>query len=276
MSHTGPRKGLPVNMLRTAGAVLLTSCALALAACAGQGPAPQDATPAASATAGTTVLTDAVAAARQAGSARITGSITTTTDGSTATATLSGVQQSDPAAMDLTVRSDAFGAGQVVRELLVDGKAYVQLPELGQRWLSLETAQFAGTVSPLLSGTDLSDLPPFRPAGTGTVEGSAATFYDADIDLGQALRLAGLPAEAVGDTADRLAPEAGSAQVTIAVDEAGRLVAWRVKSTVNLADGSSMTSTADLRFYDFGVATEITAPAPDQVVDAGSLNGPQR
>lgn len=273
---------------RTGAAVLLAGFALALSGCGGPGSAPAvpevpDATVSDDAAALTdaavpaeaTVLTDAIAGAREAGSARITGSISTKTAGSDATATLSGVQQFDPAAMDLTVRSDAFETGQVVRQLLVDGSAYVQLPEFGQRWLALDLAQFAGTLSPLLSATDLSQLPPFATAGTGTVEGAAATFYTADIDLKLALRLAGLPEGSLASGGDLMEADAGTAQVRIAVDESGRLVQWQVESVLNRADGSTMMSTADLRFYDYGVATDITAPSADQILDAGSLNAPQ-
>lgn len=259
---------------RRTAAALAACCLLALTGCgATEGSAPDGARPSVSAAVAASVLTDAVAAARQAGSARITGSITTTEAQRTVTATLSGVQRFEPPAMDLTVGSDTFGAGTVVRQLLVDGRAYVQVPELGDRWVALDIGQFAGTLSPLLSGTDLSGLSGLQDAGTGTVEGAAVRYITAQIDLGEALRLAGLPPETVAGTTGQLAADAGSAQVTAAIDEAGRLVEWRVDSTVDLADGTTMRSTADLRFYDFGVATDISAPDPAQVLDPGALTG---
>lgn len=232
-------------------------------------PAGEAATQAVSAT----VLADAVKAAQAAGSARITGSITTTSAEGAASATLAGVQSFAPAAMDLTVNSGAFAGGASVRQVLAEGEAYVQVPELGSKWVSIDLGQFAGMLSPLLTDLDLSALPELQAAGTGTVEGAAVTFYTAEVDLDQALELSGMPADARAQVGGAFAEESGRAAVKIAIDEAGRLVEWQLDSTVNLADGGSVTSLADLRFYDFGVSTTIVAPPADEVIDGQALKG---
>lgn len=250
--------------VKAAVAALALGCSVALGGCASstvsQSP-PQTAT--------ADVLTQAVSATEQAGTARITGSLTNSAAGKDMTAAVSGVQSFNPAAMDVTLTLDQG----TVRQLIVDGKAYVQLPELGDKWTSIDLANVAGTVSPLMSGADLSNLPPVTADGTGTVEGAAVTFYKTGIDLDQALRLAGVAEDARKGLAGQLAADPGTATMRIAVDDAGRLVQFVMDTTVNLADGGTQHSVMDLRYYDFGVAADIKAPAPDQIVDGSALQG---
>lgn len=252
--------------VRIAVALVAVGFAAVLGGCAGAEAPPGD-SPGEFATTGGTVLADAVTATEQAGSARISGSITSSASGGDMTAALSGVHSFNPQAMDVTLTLDQG----VVRQVMVDGQAYVQLPELAGRWVTMNTPDLAGTISPLLSGADLSTLPEVTPDGTGTADGTAVTFYKADLDLGQALQLAGLTDEARGQLTGQLAADPGAAVMRIGVDDAGRMAQFTLDTTVNLASGSTETSTMDLRYYDFGVATDISAPAPDQVVDSSAL-----
>ena len=141
---------------------------------------------------------------------------------------------------------------------------------LGGQWLTADLSGIAAA-NPF-AAEDWSDVVDIRQTGTGTVEGMQVTFYEGSLDLTAALAKADLPAEKLAelpvDTTD-----AGSATVTFAVDTDGRLVQWNSQVTVN-TDGQPLTISADLRWYDFGVDTDIAAPPADQVTDLdGQLPG---
>lgn len=242
-----------------------------LGACTGTQQAPGDPPPVGSAQAPDSAFAAALAASREAGSARVTGSISTTTPQATGTATIAGVQDFSSGAMDLTVSSDLFGAGEQVRQLMVEGRAYVQLPELPSSWVEIDPTQFAGLANPLLAGRDIGDDLDLRADPEASAEGPAVDYYSSDIDLGQALALAGVPGATIAAVLGGLPHDAGTATVRIAIDGRDRLVGWTLDAAVELADGSTLASTADVRWSDFGVAAEIAPPAESDLVDEEAL-----
>lgn len=252
----------------TVGAVAM-GCALVLGGCAstGNNDAGTNAETSQAPVTSATVLADAMKATEAAGSSRISGNLTAGAGGADMTAQISGVQTFNPMAADLTLKVGDTGS---IRQIFVDGKAYVQMPELKDQWVSVDVAAMGGSL-PLMGGADLSGLPEATSDGTGTVEGTPVTFYTTTLDLNKALELSGGSADGLADT---LAPDAGSAKLRFAVDDSGRMVQWAMDTTTNLKDGSSQTTKMDLRYYDFGVATDIKAPPADQVVDGSSLGLP--
>ena len=217
---------------------------------------------------GSGVIIAAAETAQDAGSARITGSITTTgAPIDIGEVTIEGVQTFDPEGLDLTLRTNIFGQGQQLRAILLDGAAYAQVPMLGGQWFTADLSGIAAA-NPF-AAEDWSDVVDIRQTGTGTVEGMQVTFYEGSLDLTAALAKADLPAEKLAELpVDTTDP--GSATVAFAVDTDGRLVQWNSVVTVN-TDAQPLTISADLRWYDFGVDTDIAAPPADQVADLEGL-----
>lgn len=254
------------NRLLTAIAGTATA-ALALTACGTGGGEPAAVQQAA---AGDAVIVAAALTTQESGSARITGSITSTGGPiDLGAVTVEGVQTFAPDALDLTLSAELFGQGQQIRQVMVDGAAYVQVPMLGSNWFSADLTGLA-EANPF-AAQDWEDVVDIRETGTGTVEGLQVTFYEGSLDLTAALAKADIPAE----TLDKLPidpTDVGTSTVKFAVDTNGRLVQWNQQVTVNTAD-RPLTINADLRWYDFGVATDIQAPPADQVTDiAGPLS----
>lgn len=219
------------------------------------------------------VISAAAQTAAEAGSARLTGDITTSGGPLDTTVTLTGVQTFDPEAMDLTIRSDVFGEGLELRQILVDGNAYLALPTTTDQWVSADISEFAGAGNPFLGDQSWDSIGDVTETGTGAVEGVSVTFYEGTFDLGQALEMTGIGDDYEAKTGEVLAEDAGTATVAFAVDDDGRLVQWNQDTTVNLADGQVITTSVDLRWYDFGVETAIAAPPADQIVQMPDLSG---
>lgn len=222
---------------------------------------------------GTEVIAEAFRAAIATGSAQLTGSVQTNAGGQDATFTFSGPQSFAPGGMDITVTSEAFGS-QSLRQVLVDGVLYVQIPELNGKWLQLPVADFAASANPyLVPEQSLDDLIDLQQVGSGSFNGQDVTYYQATLEVGSALAKLNLPPQVLAGAQEKLAADPGSTSVRLAVDSAGRLVQWQSDSTLQLADGTSVSASADLSWSAFGEPVAIAAPPADEVIDIGSVAG---
>lgn len=177
------------------------------------------------------------------------------------------------------------------------GSAYVQIPSGfaafagGKPWVKVDRAslqQLAGRnlgSVPLNTGFDfnavlawLNGVGQVSKATPGTSHGDTTADYHAVIDLTKAAAQA--PAAQQGRLG-QLAQAAGqSVPVDISIDEAGRL--RRLQATFDLSQlhlptGMTLPAaahgvvTATLELWGFGTHLSVTAPAADQVTDAGAL-----
>jgi hypothetical protein len=260
-----------VKTARRKVAAAAAAGALLLAGCAGgatSAPAAQEAVQA-----DVQVVLDAFEASIAAGSAQLTGTVSTNAGGQASTFTFDGPQSFDPPATAITVASDAFG-GVELQQVLVGGELFVQVPELDGKWIKLPLADFAGAANPYFAPKeDLADLVDLQQVGTGSESGVAVTYYQATVDLGAAIAGLGLPPQVLAGVRDRLGAEPGQSTVRIAIDEAGRLVSWDQDTAIALADGSTVTAKAELDWSAFGEPVTVTAPPAADVTDAGALGG---
>ena len=59
--------------------------------------------------------------------------------------------------------------------------------------------------------------------------------------------------------------------MTVWVDEAGRIIRFDQTATIDTGTGKAVETTSSTTLSDFGVATDITAPPADQVLDSDAL-----
>lgn len=179
----------------------------------------------------------------------------------------------------------------------VGGSAYVQIPSGfvgfagGKPWVKVDRASLQqlagrnlGSVS-LNTGFDfnavlawLNGVGQVSPATPGTSHGDATSDYHAVIDLTKA---AGQAPAAQQGRLGQLAQAAGqSIPVDLSIDQAGRLRRLQATfdlSRVHLPTGMTLPApahgvvTATLELWGFGTHLSVTAPAADQVTDAGAL-----
>lgn len=211
-----------------------------------------------------------------AGSARITSTTSadggggSTADGGAVTVRVDGVVDFSTDRAALRLSSALFGGDTDMQVIVVDGVSYVQLPMFGQKWIKMPIQQLGVDFADPTSGLDLlrraGDL---TEVGPEPVDGVEATKYTGTIDLRKALEQ--MAPEADKKTADQLARTTGTADVTVWVDDEGRIVRYDQKATIK-AGGQAITTTSSTTLTDFGVATDIAPPPSDEVMDKGALD----
>src|SRR4051812_43265357 len=107
--------------------------------------------------------------------------------------------------------------------------------------------------------------------GTEPIRGAPTTHYSATIDLAKA-------ADSLGDKQTAAALKqlyASSGQVTLPidvwVDRAGRVRREHFSLSLGARAGAAAAVDMTLEFIRFGVPVDLTAPPPDQVLDATGI-----
>ncbi len=215
-----------------------------------------------------------------AGSARIMSTTTVAgsqnlgTEGQDTTIRAEGVVNFAGNEAALRVSASLFGGDSDMQVVLVDGKSYVQVPMFGEKWIAMPMKDLGLNLADPAQGLDmLKQAADLQEVGKEPVDGVEATKYTGTLNLQDALGSAGLPADAQGDLSQKLDKVSGDAQVTVWVDEAGRIIRFDQTATIDTGTGKAVETTSSTTLSDFGVATDITAPPADQVVDSDSLQG---
>ncbi len=270
--------------------VMLT-VAVAVAGTAVAGCSPGASTPPASGDASSTAPGNAVSASpasfiaqaasttESTGSARITS--TTTAEGGGASGSsggavnvrVDGVVDFAADKASLRMSSALFGGDTEMQVIVADGTSYVQLPMFGQKWIKMPIQQLGVDFADPTTGLEMlrrtADL---TEVGPEPVDGVEATKYTGTIDLKKALE-----EMSTGDTGvdekmgKQLARTTGNADITVWVDSEGRIVRYDQKATIE-AGGQAITTTTSTTLTDFGVATDITPPPSDEVMDKSALD----
>lgn len=209
-----------------------------------------------------------------AGSARITSTTSAEGgaggDGSTVNVRMDGVVDFTTDRAALRLSSALFGGDTEMQVIVVDGVSYVQLPMFGQKWIKMPIQQLGVDFADPTSGLDMlrraGDL---TEVGPEPVDGVEATKYTGTIDLRKALEQ--MAPEADKKIADELARTTGTADITVWVDDEGRIVRYDQKATIK-AGGQAITTTSSTTLTDFGVATDIEPPPSEEVMDKNALD----
>ncbi|MCH9816818.1 MAG: LppX_LprAFG lipoprotein [Actinomycetia bacterium] len=183
---------------------------------------------------------------------------------------LDGVYNFDPQQIQTTITSNAGGQKVNAELVVVDGKSYVKMAELGgDNWVEMPIEQLGLTdsiLSPQDSMGNLSELTGIKKVGKEDIDGVATTKYEGSMKIQDAMADAGL--------ADQNGEVKGTADVEVWVDEEDRLV--RVNTIVKAkVEGQEVKSSTSMTFSDYGVEVDVTAPPAEDVVDVSELNPAQ-
>ena len=273
------RSSMPLRTMAAAG---VAGLALALAGCtSSEGtdiPAGGEETVAATPES-TAELTVQQAALKQAaentaasGSARFRADITSSAGPAAGAGSvqLDGVYNFDPQQIQTTITSDAGGQKVNAELVVVDGKSYVMMAELGgDNWVEMPIEQLGLTdsiLSPQDSMGNLSGLQDLKEVGKEDIDGVATTKYKGSMKIQDAMADAGLT--------DQSGDVKGTADVEVWVDGEDRLV--RVNTVVKAkVEGQEVKSSTSMTFSDYGVAVDVSAPPAEDVVDVSELAAPQ-
>lgn len=202
--------------------------------------------------------------------AKMRGDVTITGSGTDTTMKLDGAVDFASGNLTGTLTADILGQNTSMQFLSVDGKSYVQLPMLGDKWIESPADAGLTSTDPLNQLDSLKDVADLKEVGTEDVEGVSTTHYTGTIDLTKALESAGLSGEQLKEAEKSLSKVDDGAKLDVWVDDEGRIVKVSQDLSLNVGKNkASMNST--LLFTDFGTEVEVTAPNPDDVMSAGSL-----
>lgn len=274
---------MTISRLAVASATLAIGVALAGCSAATEAAAPvtnQEAPAPVTSASPAAFIAQAADSTTSAGSARIMstttvgGSQNLGTEGRDTTIRAEGVVNFAGNEAALRVSASLFGGDSDMQVVLVDGKSYVQVPMFGEKWIAMPMKDLGLNLADPAQGLDmLKQAADLQEVGKEPVDGVEATKYTGTLNLQDALGSAGLPADAQGDMAQKLDKVSGDAQVTVWVDEAGRIIRFDQTATIDMGTGKAVETTSSTTLSDFGVATDITAPPADQVIDSDSLQG---
>lgn len=214
-------------------------------------------------------MAQATQATTAAGSARISSTSTIGGSGDQGTTIRAeGVVDFATNQAALRVSSALFGGGSDMQVILVDGKTYIQVPMFGEKWISAPMADLGVNLSDPAQGlAQLKMMADLTEIGPEPIDGVEATKYTGTLDLKDAVGQVDLPA----DAAKQLDKLTGTADVTVWVDDQGRIVRFDQTATMDVGTGNPVQTTSSTTISDFGVTTDITPPPADQVVDEDSL-----
>lgn len=268
------------NLVKVAG-VGLAGFVLTIAGCTS---APEPTVPPARDIPATNSLSGAAAIIAQAsertaaaGSARFSGSISGqalpggagNTDGGS-TIKMAGAYDFDNSRFEATAGMVVLGENAKIQIITINDNTYVQSPQFGKgRWLTAPLSDLGVSESftdPQKVFKELQNVSNLTEAGPDTVGGVKTTKYQGTLDLNKALEGAGVPQDQVGDET-----VAGSSDMTVWIDDAGRVVKMTSKTTASVGD-RDLSNKATVRFYDFGTELEIKEPPPGDVTDISDLN----
>lgn len=274
---------MTISRLAVASATLAIGVALAGCSAATETAAPvtnQEAPAPVTSASPAAFIAQAADSTTSAGSARIMSTTTVSgsqnlgTEGQDTTIRAEGVVNFAGNEAALRVSASLFGGDSDMQVVLVDGKSYVQVPMFGEKWIAMPMKDLGLNLADPAQGLDmLKQAADLQEVGKEPVDGVEATKYTGTLNLQDALGSAGLPADAQGDMAQKLDKVSGDAQVTVWVDEAGRIIRFDQTATIDMGTGKAVETTSSTTLSDFGVATDITAPPADQVIDSDSLQG---
>lgn len=188
----------------------------------------------------------------------------------------SGVATSDGSAADMTF-SLPGGAGEL-RQRIVDGVLYMELPQQPGVFYELKVADLADTS--LGASTDVTaGLEALKSADDGVEEvgreelrGVGTTRYRGTFDLSTAFQAFKGPLRA---QLEQVVAKGGAERVPFDawVDDEGRI--RQVDQTLTLevpqAPGQELEVQTRVEFYDFGVEVDVEAPPASAVRDGGPL-----
>lgn len=252
----------------TASAVI---AGIALAGCsAPQTTAPDAAPPPVEASASPALyVAQAADTTRSAGSARIM-STTNIAGAQESTIRAEGVVDFAGNEAAMRVSSSLFGGSADMQVIIADGSSYIQIPVMGQKWISMPLQDLGvNFADPSQSLDMLKKVADLREVGQEPIEGVEATKYAGTVDLKDAFGQMDIPADQKKDL-DKLA---GTAQITVWVDDQDRIVRFDQKASLDLGTGDKVETTSSTTLSDFGVATDITPPPADEVMDGSALKG---
>lgn len=274
---------MTISRLAVASATLAIGVALAGCSAATETAAPvtnQEAPAPVTSASPAAFIAQAADSTTSAGSARIMSTTTVSgsqnlgTEGQDTTIRAEGVVNFAGNEAALRVSASLFGGDSDMQVVLVDGKSYVQVPMFGEKWIAMPMKDLGLNLADPAQGLDmLKQAADLQEVGKEPVDGVEATKYTGTLNLQDALGSAGLPADAQGDMAQKLDKVSGDAQVTVWVDEAGRIIRFDQTATIDMGTGKAVETTSSTTLSDFGVATDITAPPADQVINSDSLQG---
>jgi hypothetical protein len=190
-------------------------------------------------------------------------------DGAAGDILLDGLYNFDPQQIQTQIVSQASGQKQNAELVIVDGKSYVKMAELGSdKWIEMPIAQLGlaeSILNPQSSMGNLADLQDLKEVGKEKIDGVATTKYTGTMGIKEAL--AG--ADVTGEPGDI----SGEAEVKVWIDSENRLV--RVDTDVNAKiEGEKVKSSTTMTFSDYGIAVNVQAPAPENVQDVSTLQAP--
>jgi hypothetical protein len=229
------------------------------------------------------LVADAVSKANNAGTVRITGSIS----GSGVSMTLSGDEQYSPS---LEMSLDMQSAGQNITEIFLGDKIYMDYPGLsgelgGKKWGEIDLSEAGGSLGALSSivnsarnenpTTQMSALlasKQITKVGTDTVEGQQTTHYSGTLNASDFLDSTAQTSQLSSAQISALksvlqSGQVSSEKVDLWVASSGLPV--QVTVAVQSSAAGAMTVTMDMS--DWGAPVDVSAPPADQVSDITSL-----
>ncbi len=255
---------LSIAALGAAG-LILTGCNSSGSAPSTPDPVASEFNPVASATA-----TGAAAQIEQAaqntaasGSAKMAGTMTTTGAGADQTAKFEGAYDFNDQSMQMEISGGLFEGTQKAEMIVIGGTSYVKMPGVipgaEDKWIKTDIGEMTGTdIDPQQSLDSLKEMANLQEAGTETLDGVETTKYTGTMSLDEALADSGVTSTAV--------PKNAAADMTVWIDNENRIRQIKTESKV-----AGVSSVVTMRFYDFGVETDISAPPSDQVIDSQEL-----
>lgn len=161
-----------------------------------------------------------------------------------------------------------FGESSEMQLVSVGGAVYVQVPGQQGKWIKSTAGALGAIPEPGKDLANLQSIAGLRAAGTENLDGVETTKYTGAMDLEKALASSQLSDEQRKAMAKQL--KGAKAEVVVWLDGEGRVVQITTKGSV-IARGKTTEYVSSVRFFDFGVAANITAPPSSDVIDAGDL-----
>jgi hypothetical protein len=178
----------------------------------------------------------------------------------------------DNGAAEGSITADVSGQTQTMSIRQVDGTTYLQMPAVADKWITSPTAIPGITdTDPATLFQNFDNVADFAEVGPEDVEGVATTHYSGSLDLASALSASGLSGADKKQAEQELAKVKGKAPIDVWVDDEGRIIKLVQSVTVDNGDGGLATQSSSVLFTDFGVAVDVSAPDPADIVDPGQL-----
>ncbi|MDZ7576817.1 MAG: LppX_LprAFG lipoprotein [Candidatus Nanopelagicales bacterium] len=201
------------------------------------------------------------------GSARF--SATMTTPGSAGTqVTMDGTVNFAKNEVEANLKSKGPGGNGRMRLISADEVLYIKTNQ-ASKWMKTTAGQLGEIASPSEGLANLDSITGMKKVGSEKVAGVRATKYQGTLDLLTALGSASMSDENRQALEQQM--QGATAKVTVWIDGDGRVLQFKHKGDIVTAEGLGVEYESTMRFYDFGVATNIKSPPASDVVDAGEL-----